>query len=177
MMQMLQAGGLTVLTDDRRESDESNRKGYFEYAPVMKLRSDSRWLSEATGKVVKVIGPLLIHLRPGLQYRVIFMARPLSVIIDSQTKMLNRLNRKGAAISDRQLASTMKNQINIAKSELQNYSLVNALKINYCDAISDPEAAASLIGEFLGTELDRKAMVAVVDPTMQNEGKSQCKEF
>ena len=34
MMQMLSAGGLPALTDDLREADESNPRGYFEFEPV-----------------------------------------------------------------------------------------------------------------------------------------------
>ena len=55
MMQMLRAGGLTCLTDELREADISNPKGYFEFEKVKGLRADNSWLPEAKGKVIKII--------------------------------------------------------------------------------------------------------------------------
>ena len=55
MMQLLAAGGIAPLTDDVRIADTDNPKGYCEYEPVKRLRTDSEWLAEAEGKAVKVI--------------------------------------------------------------------------------------------------------------------------
>ena len=49
MMQMLAAGGLPPLTDNLRAADESNLRGYFEFEPVKRLRSDRSWLDQARG--------------------------------------------------------------------------------------------------------------------------------
>ncbi len=38
---------------NKRQANESNPKGYFEYAPVTALVRDNAWLSEAKGKCVK----------------------------------------------------------------------------------------------------------------------------
>src|SRR3954454_2290996 len=86
MMQMLSAGGLSALTDEKRTADESNPRGYFEYEPVKRLRADNTWLNEARGHVVKIIHLLLRELPTdgGLTYRVIFMKRPLEQILASQ---------------------------------------------------------------------------------------------
>ena len=59
MMQMLQAGGFTCLTDELREADISNPKGYFEFEKVKGLRADNSWLPEAKGKVIKIISLVL----------------------------------------------------------------------------------------------------------------------
>ena len=40
LMQMLAAGGLGVLSDGLRESDEDNPLGYLEYEPVKNLLRD-----------------------------------------------------------------------------------------------------------------------------------------
>ncbi|MGE3243437.1 MAG: alkaline phosphatase family protein, partial [Pirellulales bacterium] len=40
VMQMLAAGGMPILSDGRREQDENNPRGYFEYEPVKNLRGD-----------------------------------------------------------------------------------------------------------------------------------------
>ena len=60
MMQILQAGGLEILTDNTRAADLDNPKGYYEYERVKKLKEgDVAWVRDARGKVVKVIASLL----------------------------------------------------------------------------------------------------------------------
>ena len=87
MMQMLSAGGMSLLTDGQRVADESNPRGYFELEPVKLGRTDLSWLAGANGKVVKVIHLLLMQLPTDRQYQVIFMLRDLGEVIDSQRAM------------------------------------------------------------------------------------------
>ena len=75
MMRMLEAGGVPVLTDEKREADEDNLQGYYEDERVKQLREDASWITEAEGKAVKVISYLLRHLPCGHSYKVIFMER------------------------------------------------------------------------------------------------------
>ena len=75
MMQMLDKSGLELLVDDKREADESNPKGYYEYEPVMSIHKDNSWLHKAQNKVIKVVAPLLKNLNPEYRYKVIFMKR------------------------------------------------------------------------------------------------------
>jgi len=49
LMQMLAAGGMTILTDGRRAPDADNPRGYLEFEPVKRLLKDSKWLPEARG--------------------------------------------------------------------------------------------------------------------------------
>ena len=65
MMKVLEAGGLSVVTDEQRTADEDNPKGYFELERVKQLdKGDTAWVGEAQGKVVKVISALLEFLPP-----------------------------------------------------------------------------------------------------------------
>ena len=85
VMQMLEAGGLEVVTDRHRVPDESNPRGYFELERVKALEAgDVSWVAEARGKVVKVIAYLLKHLPSTLNYRVIFIIRNLDEVLGSQ---------------------------------------------------------------------------------------------
>jgi len=99
MMQMLAAGGLPPLTDGERTSDESNPRGYYEYEPVKRLRTDRSWLPQAQGRVVKIIHLLLRELpvEGQFQYRVILMKRPIEEILASQRAMLQRASKAAAA--------------------------------------------------------------------------------
>lgn len=44
MMQMLVAAGLEIYTDDQRQADENNPKGYFESDAVKGLVTDNAWV-------------------------------------------------------------------------------------------------------------------------------------
>jgi hypothetical protein len=169
MMQMLRAGGLEILGDEKRAADESNPKGYLEYEPVKQLMKDNSWLADAKGKVVKIVAPLLPHIRNDINYQIIFMARPLSQVTTSQKNMLKRLNRSGANISDRQLASTFMKQIKNVTLMLENYPNVSAITVNYNNAIDRPDTVANQVNEFLNGRLDQQKMSAVVDSKLQNE--------
>ena len=65
MMQMLTAGGIPPLTDHQRAPNESNPRGYFEFEPVKRLRTDRSWIGQAQGHAIKVIHLLLRELPTG----------------------------------------------------------------------------------------------------------------
>ena len=111
MMQMLHAGGHPCLTDDRREADADNPRGYFEYDKVKQLRTDCSWLPEATGKAVKIIAQLLSVLPTELDYKIIFMRRELDEVIASQNRMLDRQGRGGSDLSDERLRELFDQQL------------------------------------------------------------------
>src|SRR5208282_6368109 len=90
MMQMLVAGGLTVLSDGERKADTDNPKGYLEWERVKQLPKNPDLITEAEGKVVKVISQLLLSLPDGPEYSVLFMQRPLPEVLKSQDEMLRR---------------------------------------------------------------------------------------
>src|ERR1035438_10685994 len=75
MMQMLDAGGLPVLSDGERKADTDNQKGYLEWERIKQLPKDPGVIAEAEGKAVKVISQLMLSLPMEYEYRVIFMQR------------------------------------------------------------------------------------------------------
>src|SRR5262249_30630691 len=88
MMQMLDGGGVPVLTDNIRAADTDNPRGYYEFEPVKATKRDATWLPAARGKAVKMVSQLLYHLPPGETYRVLFLERDLEEVLASQEKML-----------------------------------------------------------------------------------------
>src|SRR5437588_5987682 len=90
MMQMLDAGGLPVLSDGERKADTDNPKGYLEWERIKQLPKDPSLIAEAEGKVVKVISQLILSLPSGHEYRIIFMQRPLPEVMASQDEMRRR---------------------------------------------------------------------------------------
>ena len=166
MMQMLAAGGIATLTDEERPADESNPRGYFEFEPVKKLGKQNDWVENAGGKAVKIVAQLLPMMPPRREKRIIFMARPLGEIVGSQAQMLERLGRKGAAISNRQLAAIYKKQVETLSKSLARRNGLAAITIDYTEAIADPESTARRVNQFLGGALDEQAMAAVIDESL-----------
>lgn len=52
MMSMLEVGGVEVVTDQIREADVDNPKGYHEFEPVknLQMEDNTSWLKIARGK-------------------------------------------------------------------------------------------------------------------------------
>ena len=170
MMQMLEAGGLPVLTDKVRKPDDDNPRGYYEYEGVKKSAVDNHWLEDSRGKAVKIIAQLLPNLRQGERYRVLFMERPLKAVIASQSKMLERLGRSGGRLSDHRLAETYLRQVNGVRQVLAEYQdQVHVLSVNYSDALVNPDKIAAQVNSFLGGGLDEQAMAATIDMGLRHQ--------
>src|SRR5215468_814347 len=93
MMQMLDGGGVEVVTDHVRTADTDNPRGYYEYERVKKIKQDASWLPATRGKSFKMVSQLLYDLPPSETYRIIFMERDLDETLLSQEKMLQRLGQ------------------------------------------------------------------------------------
>ena len=169
-MQMIHAGGVEALTDQERQADADNPRGYFEYERVKALRNDKTWLDEAQGKVVKIIHMLLLELPTDRPYKVVFMERELGEVLASQSKMLERLGRSGAALAPARLRAVYEAQLKQVHAHLAAHACFEVLRVPYADAVAQPAAQAARIQAFLGGGLTLDAMVAAVDPSLQRNG-------
>ncbi len=167
-MQMLEAGGMNILTDGLREPDEDNPRGYLEFEPVKNLLKDSTWLLEGRGKVVKIVAPLLSALPAGLPCRIIFTERDLDEVLDSQERMLIR--RKQDIVSTPERRQLLKNEYARTtvrvKAMLARRPGTQVLSVGYRDAVADAAAVAEKVNQFLGGGLDVEKMAASVDPSL-----------
>ena len=173
MMQMLVAGGIPALTDERRQADEDNLQGYFEFEPVKKTKEDASWVPQARGRVVKVIYQLLYDLPDDHTYRVVFMQRDLREILASQARMLERRGTSGATVSPQQLRKIFEDQLRKVDNWLAAQGNFSVLNVNHREVIDDPHTQANRINEFLGGSLDVAAMSAVVDDSLYRQRGSQ----
>ncbi len=171
MMQMLTAGGVPPLTDDLRAADQSNPRGYLEFEPVKKLRTDRSWLDQARGKSVKVIHLLVPELPVdgAYAYRVIFMERPIEEVLASQRTMLARQGK--VAGNDAVLEKVYRSQLEQTRQWLGSHSQFAVLPLAYHSVVRDPAAAARAINSFLDGGLDESAMASAVDPALHRERK------
>jgi len=171
MMEMLDKGGLEVLTDQVRKADEDNPKGYYEYERVKQLPHDTGWLDEAKGKAVKVLGELIKHLPGDYYYKIVFMERNLDEIIESQTKMLKRKGEDPEDTSKDELRETFKNYRKILKKQISSSPNMEVIYVNYNDIMSHPEPVIESISAFFDGELDTKKMLSVIDEELYRNRK------
>ena len=167
-MKMLQAGGLPLLTDGARPSDDSNPDGYFEFEPVKQLdkNGDLGWLRNARGKGVKVTSWLVTWLPESYDYRVIFMQRDLDEVIASQNAMLlQRGEPRGIEDPDsmRQIYGRHLDQVH---RFLEEHNCFTTLTVNYAEVVERPSVEAKRLAEFLHQRLDIGRMAAAVDPRL-----------
>ena len=173
MMQMLAAGGLVPLTDEARQADESNPRGYLEYRPVMSIARDASWMAEARGKVVKIVAPLLVFLpeqdadgRP-FHYRIVFMNRDWREIHASQSRMIQRRGEAGASRSVTGLKHAFEQQLQRVRSRIVQQNIA-ALDIDYAEAIANPAGIAARLAAFL-PGFDAAAAALTVAPALHHE--------
>src|SRR5579863_10329465 len=112
MMQMLDAGGMPVLSDGERVADVDNPRGYLEWERIKLLPRQPACIAEAEDKAVKVVSQLLLALPAGHDYRIIFMERPLTEVVASQAEMIRRRGTKGAALPEAALMAGLKMHLN-----------------------------------------------------------------
>lgn len=164
MMQMLQAGGVEVLTDGERAADTDNPRGYFEFEKVKQTRRDPSWVPAARGKAVKMISQLLYDLPAGERYRVLFLERDLDEVLRSQEKMLARLGKPAAPREQiRQAFLTHLERLHAWLGEQRHMAL---LRVGYAALVGCPEDEARRITGFLGRALLIEQMAAAVDPAL-----------
>ena len=171
LMKMLEAGGMKVLTDNIREADKDNPKGYYEFEKVKQIEKDKSWLEDAEGKVVKMISQLLKHLPPSYTYKVVFMRRKMEEILASQRKMLVRRGEATDRISDEQLAALFRKHLKRVETWLDEQSNFEVLYVSYNEILANPIDQATKISQFFDGALDVEPMVDVVDPTLYRQRK------
>lgn len=172
MMKMLEAGGLKILTDNQREADANNPKGYYEFERVKQMKDgDLAWLPDAAGKVVKIVTGLITFLPSEYKYKVIFMKRDLHEILSSQKKMLGRLGKEDDNISDDQMSKVYEEHLKQVKGWLVRQPNIELMYVNYNTMVSDPTESLQKVNEFLGGGMDVKVMAGVVDKELYRERK------
>ena len=169
LMQMIAAGGIPALTDQIRQADDDNPRGYWEFEAVKRTAQDPSWLADAAGKVVKMVFRLLYDLPSDRQYRVVFTERKLDEVLASQRAMLQRQGKQGASLSDAQLSRVFATQVEQCLAWLARQSNFALLKVNYNELVREPRFYAEQLDKFLGPGLDVSAMVAAVDPALYRQ--------
>ena len=163
IMQMLQAGGMELLTDNVRHADEDNPKGYYEFELVKQLKENKEWVSMARGKAIKVISELLQYLPSSYDYRVIFVERNIDEILASQRNMLQRRKKKGGHENELKIKKVFEKHLVTIRSWLGKQSNMSVLYVNYNEIITKPETNIHKINNFFADSLNESSMLSVID--------------
>ncbi len=171
MMRMLDAGGIPPVSDGIRSADDDNPKGYYEFERVKKIKEDTDWIPSAKGKAVKMISKLVVELPEGHAYRVIFMCRRMEEILASQKQMMERRGTvRDDGPSDAVMAQFFRKHVADTLERLRSGPQFEFIEVDYNAIMSGAaEAAIARIDEFLGGDLDRAAMQAVVDKNLYRQ--------
>jgi hypothetical protein len=170
MMQMLESGGITVVTDSIRSADTDNPRGYFEYERVKKIKEDASWLPETRGQAFKMVSQLLYDLPGTEKYKVIFMDRDMDEMLLSQEKMLERLNRESAPRDEVRRAFT--GHLARLFDWLAKQANIQVLRVNYNELLEHPQRQIERLNAFLGGQLDAERMAQAVDPALYRNRKA-----
>jgi hypothetical protein len=174
MMQMLDRGGIEVVTDEIRTADDDNPRGYFEFEAVKRTKQDPSWLAAARGRAVKLVSSLLYDLPSSESYRVIFMQRDIEEVLESQEKMLQRLGRP--AVPREQIRASFGVHLERLYRWLPKQSNMRTLMISYNRLLADPATDISAIADFLDGRPSAEGMLAAVDPTLYRNRSSTATE-
>lgn len=152
MMQMLRAAGMGLMHDGKREADEDNTEGYWEWEEIKSLRKNPRIIEQAEGKAIKVISALLPQLPQRHRYRVIFMRRPVAEVVDSQWAMLARTGHKPRSEKEH-LIRTQQTHLDQTLAALRQRKDAALLEIDYPSLVADSASQLPALRAFLGTLL------------------------
>ena len=166
MMQMLDAGGLPVLSDGERRADTDNPKGYLEWERIKQLPKDPSLIAEAEGKVVKVISQLILSLPSDHEYRIVFMQRPLPEVLTSQEEMLRRRGNSDSNADTSAIEGAFQRHLIEVNNWLAGKANVQVCRVHYHRVLRDPKAVAAEMAAFLQVPLDIEGMVRQVDGSL-----------
>src|SRR5678815_5268657 len=133
LMQMLEKGGMPIVTDKIRTPDEDNPEGYHEFERIKDLdkTSDKSWLKNYRGQVIKTISFLLQDLPLDLNYQVLFMRRNIEEVLRSQNKMLERKGAGEMAIPDEKMRQNYEFHLKKVYYRLSHIPNFRALYLDY----------------------------------------------
>jgi hypothetical protein len=166
MMQILKAGGMEILTDNVRQPDVNNPRGYFEYEKVKSLQKDNSWLGEAERKAVKIIIQLIPYLPVNLEYSVILMKRNTGEIMLSQEKMIATLGGKKSSTGNDALKKVFESQLRKIEEYLSSNNCFKKFTINYNKLINEDKSILKELNSFLNLNLNIENTDTIIDSSL-----------
>jgi len=172
MIQMLEAGGMPIVTDNIRKADEDNPRGYYEFEKAKTIKEDTSWLEDCRGKVFKMVSALLYYLPAGKNFKIIFMRRNIAEMLASQRAMLRRLDRNDD-LSDKKMHKKFEEHSRKMENWLKRQCNIEVIYVSYNETIRNPGKHATVVNRFLGGRLDEEKMANVVKKSFYRQRKKE----
>jgi hypothetical protein len=172
MMQMLRAGGMPILANEKDEFDEDNPRGYLEWSGVTNIVRDPQCIAQAEGKAVKLVSRFLFFLPRDHEYRIILMQRPLSEVLASMEQMARRRSKNPdsdpavQAVRSASFDPALRALSGQVDRWLPNQQNMKTMRVEYHDVIIGSRWIAVGIYSFLRLELNQGAMQDAVKPEL-----------
>lgn len=160
IMEMLEAGGASILKDDSQKS--------YDYEKVHSIAQNNVWLANAVDKSIKISAPFLANLPASFDYKIIYLERSLDTLLTSHLKMQG----KDTSNFPVELAQTLQNQDKKAKSWIMRQPNPNVLFLDFEEVVNHPNMTAINVANFVGGNLNITAMTNVVHPTLRRSKAS-----
>ncbi len=178
LMEMLEAGGMRVCCDAARPPDADNPRGYREWSRLAEARGLGSAMEDAVGAAVKVVIPRVFELPKGFAYDVLVVDRDLDEVGDSQEAMLRRQGKTIGAGDREAVEAGYRRWLDQMPALFARMPGVRWMRVKHHDLMENPGAVVDEICTWLGKDLDRQAMVAVVDPGLyrQRRRETQAKD-
>ena len=178
LMQMLEKGGVPIVTDKIRTPNEDNPKGYHEFERIKELdkTGDKSWLKNYRGQVIKTISFLLQDLPLNLNYQVLFMRRNLDEVLRSQNKMLERNGTGGTLVPDEKMRQNYELHLKKVCYRLDRSPHFKVLYLDYPAVVENPRREAERINAFLGGALNVEAMAGAVEGDLYRNRQPSAKQ-
>lgn len=171
MMQLLEAGGLHIFTDNLRGADENNLKGYYEHEAVKIIQKDNSWMKNAVGKTIKVVSHLLSSLPMRYKYKIVFMERDIDEVITSQSKMLQNMGKLAQDTAHYSVENSFRQTNDKIKKWLEDKPNMNVLFVDYQETIKNSEKIIKQLNTFFDGKLNTENMLPIIDKNMYRTQK------
>jgi hypothetical protein len=196
MMQLLEAGGVSLYYDNNKPPDESNPYGYFEKTEMFMFAAqggaESPFLTLLKGKGVKILPPSIVpevvRNTKDLLIKVIFMIRDETEVANSYITMIENLDKMNKSISPfygltREEAIEKFKEIRRAniQSALDFFdseeNTAQVLIVNHNDLILNSLETLTQISNFIRADLPQyemnpETMVEIVDINLYRQRQS-----
>jgi hypothetical protein len=164
MMQMLDQGGVEIVTDHIRTADIDNPRGYYEFEAVKRVKQDASWLPDTRGKAFKAVSQLLYDFPSTERYLILFMEREFDEMLQSQEKMLVRSGREPAPAAA--MKEAYRSHLDRLHVWLGQQSYMSVMPVRYNELVREPASHAQRVAEFLEGAAEWEKMAAAVDPSL-----------
>ena len=106
---------------------------------------------------MKVISSLLMSLSRRLEYRVVFMLRPLAEVAASHAEMIGRRGTTGVQLPPEALIAVLDAHLKQVDAWLSTRPEIQVRRVEYHRVLSEARAVSEEVGRFLGLALNIEA--------------------